>query len=230
VIEVFYDTSLVVPGTVQVSGNKITFTPTAPFANNMKYTVMLSSDIKSVKGTNLTQEYTFNFQSKFSPSYCSIDVIIDDISPWIGNLSRELIARYIYRSSVFADNMAVDAPMQPDPVTAVPTLTYEAQQFVRYDVDMKLIQLVYLDRVAHGGDDIQLGDFMIKKKSSFTPDLQGAYKGIRDNRQLFYDGIMGQHRRRYSKSRVASKGGNLTNPINTRTWESSSTSTGSSTT
>lgn len=204
-----YNPAIALAGTTLVVDNTITFTPTEPLDPNYEYIVVLSKDIENTDGDSLGQDYIFSFQTELSPMYCSVDIIKDDIGVWIKDIPDALIARYIYRSSRFADNMAVDPPMYTDPATNVTSLTYEAEQFVRYDVDVNLIQLVYLGKVGTGGDSVVLGDFEVKKRSAFTPDLQSSYKDIRGQRQLFYDGIMGHHKRRYAAPSVASKGANV---------------------
>jgi hypothetical protein len=215
-----YDPTIAVPGTITAEGNTLTFTPATPFSQNMEYTVVVSGDIKMTDGTPLGSDYQFMFQSKLSPMYCDIDIILDDISEFIGSsFPKSVIARYIYRASRFVDEMALDDPMPIDEVTGVATLTYEAEQFVRYEVDMQLIQLTYLGKVGAAGDSVTLADFSIKKSSTLSPDLQSAYKDIRGKRQLFYDGIMGHHNRRYAKSTSTIRQPGTTSPIPVRSWE-----------
>jgi hypothetical protein len=212
-----YDPSTAVSGTIEVIGNRIIFTPNEPFDNNSEYTVVVTTGIETLDGKHLIEDYTFSFQSKLSPMYCDIDTVIDDISPWLTNVPRALIARYIYRSSVYEDQIAVDEPMPVNILTGERELTYEAEQFARYDAVLNLLNRIYLGKISGAGESIQLADLVIKKTGS-SDAFSKALGEIKRKREMWHDAIMGHHMRKYAKPTSASKGKNLNNPIPSRSW------------
>jgi hypothetical protein len=215
-----YDPLIAIPGTISVVDKTITFTPTEPFEVNKEYIIIVTKDVADTDGTSLIADYEFSFQSKLSPMYCDIDTIIDDISPWLSNIPHSLIARYIYRSSIYVDKMAVDNPIEViNTVTGEAGITYEAQQFVRYDAAFSLLNRIYLGKVGSSGDSLQLADLVIKKSSTANVSIKDAMGDFKNKRQMWLDAIMGHHNRRYAKPLTAAKGANNTSPIPSRSWD-----------
>jgi hypothetical protein len=211
-----YDPTRAIAGTITVDGNTIIFTPAVPFEQNSIYEVTVSGDITS-DGTSIGQDLTFTFQTTLNPFYSDVDTVLDDIGSWVQSLPRDLVARFIYRSSIFVQNEARAEYLElVDPVLLTYRPTWDARQFVRYDAGWNLLQYVYLGKVVEGGESIVLGDLQVKTKNSYTPDFQSAVKDLRSMRLKYLDAIMGHHGRRWAEPVVTQKGKSNTNPIPAR--------------
>jgi hypothetical protein len=206
----------IVTGSSVIDGNKITFTMDQEIVPSNIYAVTVSGI--ATTDEVLMDEYTFSFQSYIEPCYCDIGTILDDIGPFISSVDKATILRYIYRSSMFVDQMAKDQALVPDPATNELVPSYEVQQFVRYDVELALFGFVYKEKVDGIGETVQLADFTIKKSSGNRLDIEGAYKDIVNARLKWYDAIMGHHNRRFALVEHASKGRYLRDRIENRGW------------
>lgn len=170
-----------VTGTLVVSGNVVTFTPTEALAENEEWTVIVLGTVADEDGVTLGEPFGWTFTTAYSPLYASLEAVVATM----GDIGTTFSADQIYRAIRAASNLAVNISPRAGTGSAssidLDDPPIELTEYVRIKSAIDLILQRSTAKLIDQGEEMELGDLRVRH-DRIVFDFTGLLKVL--NRQL----------------------------------------------
>lgn len=197
------------PITTDVVDNVVSISAT--LEENSEYIILVKSDIRSIDGSDMSEDYSSYFTTTYTPLYANYNDVYSDIFSLTGQLDPHLIYKSIRDASIYAQELRTQIEVANP--TIIPTdwtdIPFYIKQYVRYQAGYDVFLGSYMSRTASLGSMRQLGDLLIQDNVGIDRDVNAILNQLKLRIKPWLDQIMGfGFNRGYAIPKGAVKGEN----------------------
>lgn len=142
-----------------------------PLQPNTEYRLRIRSTLRGTGGETPESDMLVRFVTEISPAYTIVSQVRSELGDLSGDLADCDIAKFILQVSQYADQLA-PAPYGTPISDATPQRTNAVwfEEYVRYEVAIRLLLRLVGGRIPRYGESVQVGDVVIRTGGQASPD------------------------------------------------------------
>ena len=172
---------------IEIEGSQLRIQFEEELSSNTEYVAIIPKNVLSAQGNTLYEPFTINFISQITPFYSMPAMIRNDLGSFINDFSDIEIARIIFATSLWADQISNQPYGSQNrhlmgQTQSRSTNSIFFHEYVRYESSIRLVLRIIMEHSLRKGSQKQLGDLAISSPGSLVPDLNIVMKRLETNR------------------------------------------------
>ena len=180
----------VVPATLKISGNTVTVVlDDAEIQDNSQYEIRLT-DLKSLDGKSVLNEYKYKVVTELSPAYCNISDVAVMVDTFV-DIPESMILYYIREASKYVDYINNGGSSGTGSTTSNTEITFPMREFVKTKATIDCLLKAYVNKAAGSGIKGKLGEISFENTEKYATSINDLLDDLWKRLKGWEDAIKG---------------------------------------
>lgn len=180
----------VVPATLKISGNTVTvILDEAEIQDNSQYEIRLT-DLKSLDGKSVLDEYKYKIVTELSPAYCNISDVAVMVDTFV-DIPESMILYYIREASKYVDYINNGGSSGTGSTTSNTEITFPMREFVKTKATIDCLLKAYVNKAAGSGIKGKLGEISFENTEKYATSINDLLDDLWKRLKGWEDAIKG---------------------------------------